>query len=130
MADATIKEFIKENRIIDACTLYILNAFSNPRMNTPQSVKNSTELGNAKIELTIEQFIVENFKTTKSSGDRLHTEEISRILNNNDYKANSILAGRLMNRMGIGKYKNKCNINNKQKAGYDYIKFIGTTDEV
>ena len=32
-----------------------------------------------------------------------------------------------MNRMGIGKYNNKCNINNSRKGGYDYIKFIGTT---
>ena len=59
-------------------------------MDTPQSIKNSTELGNGEIKLTIEQFIVKNFKTTNNGGDRLHTDEISKILNNNDYKVNSI----------------------------------------
>ena len=37
--DDTIKEFIKEDIIIDDYTLYILNAFTNPRMNVPESIK-------------------------------------------------------------------------------------------
>ncbi len=35
------REKIKEDRIIDAYTLYILNAFTNPGMNIPESIKKS-----------------------------------------------------------------------------------------
>jgi len=43
LKDDNIKEFIKQDRIIDAYTLYILNAFTNPRMKTPENIKFSTE---------------------------------------------------------------------------------------
>ena len=39
LRDDTIKDFIKEDRNIDAYTLYILNAFTNPRMKVPDSIK-------------------------------------------------------------------------------------------
>jgi hypothetical protein len=58
LKDDNIKEFIKQDRIIDAYTLYILNAFTNPRMNTPQIIKNSTEINNGEKELSAEQFII------------------------------------------------------------------------
>ena len=48
LKDETIKDFIKEERIVDAYTLYILNAFTNPRMATSESVKNSTNINNGE----------------------------------------------------------------------------------
>jgi hypothetical protein len=44
----TIKDFIKEDGMIDADTLYVLNAFTNPRMKAPESVKNSSEIDNGE----------------------------------------------------------------------------------
>ena len=35
-----------------------------------------------------------------------------------------------MNRIGIGKYNDKCNVDKCRKGGYDYIKYIGGSDEV
>ena len=55
LKDDNIKEFIKEERIIEAYTLYILNAFSNPRMNIPKNIKTSTEISNEKKQMTDEQ---------------------------------------------------------------------------
>jgi hypothetical protein len=130
LKDDTIKDFIKENRIIDAYTLYILNAFTNPRMNTPQVIKNSTEINNGEIEISVEQFIIANFKNSTDGKDRLHTEDISNILKDKGYKVDKIEAGRLMNRIGIGKYNKMCKIDKCRKAGYDYIKYIGINDEV
>ena len=86
LKDETIKEYIKEERIIDAYTLYILNAFTNPRMKTPDCIKNSTELNNEEKQMTEEQFIMHNFITTTDNKDRLHTEAIKDILNENGYK--------------------------------------------
>ena len=130
LKDDTIKHFIKEDRIIDAYTLYILNAFTNPRMNTPQVIKNSTEINKGDVEMSVETFIITNFKNSSDSKDRLHTDTIASILNDNGYKINKIEAGRLMNRVSIGKYNDKCNIDKCRKGGYDFIKFIGGSDEV
>ena len=126
LKDDNIKEFVKQDRIIDAYTLYILNAFSNPRMNTPKNVKISTEINNGEKELTVEQFIIKNFKNSNNDKDRLHTETITGILYSNGYKINTIETGKLMNRIGIGKYNKNCNIDKMRKAGYDYIKQIET----
>jgi len=130
LKDETIKDYIKEDRIIDSYILYILNAFSNPRMITPQSVKNSTLIGNEEKEMTAEQFIIKKFITTNDDKDRIHTDKIQTILNNKGYKINLVETGRLINRIGLGKYNNKCNINSSRKAGFDYIKYIGTNDEI
>jgi hypothetical protein len=130
LKDDNIKDFIKQDRIIDAYTLYILNAFTNPRMITPQVIKNSTEINNGEVEMTVEQFIITNFKNSDDGKDRLHTEDIADILKVKGYKVDKIEAGRLMNRVGIGKYNDKCNINKCRKGGYDFIKYIGVNDEV
>lgn len=127
LKDETIKDFIKEDRIIDAYTLYILNAFTNPRMRTPDNIKNSTEINNGEKEMSVETFIINNFINTNDKKDRLHTDDINNILNENGYK---VEAGKLMNRIGIGKYNKMCSINKIRKVGYEYIKYLGVKDEV
>jgi len=127
LKDDTIKEFIKEDRIIDAYTLYILNAFTNPRMKTPDNIKNSTEINNGEKEISVETFIINNFINTNDKKDRLHTDSITDILNNNGYK---VEAGKLMNRIGIGKYNKNCSINKIKKVGYEYVKYLEVKDEV
>ena len=129
LKDDTIKEFIKEDRIIDAYTLYILNAFTNPRMNTPENIKNSTEINNGEKEISVETFILNNFINTTDSKDRLHIDTITDILKNKGYKVNIIETGKLMNRVGIGKYNKMCNIDKCRKSGYEYIKYTGINDE-
>jgi hypothetical protein len=124
LKDDTIKDFIKEDRIIDAYTLYILNAFTNPRMNVPESIKNSTEINNGEVQITVEQFIVNHFINSNDGKDRLHTDIICGILNENGYKCSVVEAGRLINRTGIGKYNSKCNIDKCKKGGFDFIKYV------
>ena len=130
LKDDNIKQFIKEDRIIDAYTFYILNAFSNPRMTIPQSIKNSVEINSGEKEMTSEEFVIKNFITTNNDKDKIHTEKINTILSNNGYKLNLVETGRLINRIGLGKYNKNCNVNSSRKAGFDYIKFIGTEDEL
>lgn len=126
LKDDNIKEFIKEDRIIDAYTLYILNSFTNPRMKTPEIIKHSSEIGNGDIgSIPVETFLIKNFKNTNDSKDRIHTETICDILNGNGYKINVVETGKLMTRVGIGKYNEKCNIDKLRKRGYDYVKYLG-----
>jgi hypothetical protein len=126
LKDDNIKEFIKQDKIIDAYTLYILNSFTDPRMKTPQLIKNSTEIGNGDNgTISVETFIIKNFKNTNDSKDRIHTETICDILNGNGYKINTIETGKLMNRISIGKYNKNCNIDKLRNRGYDYIKYLG-----
>jgi len=130
LKDDNIKEFIKQERIIDAYTLYILNAFTNPRMDTPNNIKISTEINNGETELSVEQFIIQNFQTTNNDKDRLHTDTITDILKLKGYSINIIETGKLINRIGLGKYNSKCNIDRVRKGGYDYIKYIGKDYEL
>jgi hypothetical protein len=93
-------------------------------MNTPESIKQSTEINNGEVQITIEQFIVKNFVNSNNNKDRLHTDYICDILNEKGYKINIIEAGRLINRVGIGKYNSKCNIDKCKKGGFDFIKYV------
>ena len=76
-------------------------------MNAPESIKNYTEINNGEVQITVEQFIINNFANSDDSKDRLHTDRICEILNENGYKCNVVETGRLMNRIGIGKYNSK-----------------------
>jgi hypothetical protein len=130
LKDDTIKDFIRQDRIIDAYTLYILDSFTNPRMNTPEVIKNSTEINNGEVEMSVEQYITANFRNSAEGKDRLHTDTIADILKAKGYKVDAVEAGRLLNRIGVGKYNKNGNIDKCRKRGYDYIKFIGVNDEV
>lgn len=124
LKDDTIKGYIKQDRMIDAYTLYILNSFTDPRMNTPENIKNSTEINNGQKEgISVETFIIKNFINTTDNKDRLHIDNICDILNENGYKNSNTEINKLMNRIGIGKYNKMCNIEKVRKGGYDYIKY-------
>ena len=92
-------------------------------MKVPESIKKSTEIGKGEVKLTIEQFITQNFKTTQDDKDRFHTIDLYEILTENEYKLSLVEAGRLFNRMGIGKYFEKVNIDGRIKGGFKYLKF-------
>jgi hypothetical protein len=59
--------------------------------------------------MTAKQFIVNKFINSDDNKDRLHAEPICEILRENGYKTNVIETGKIMNRIGIGKYNSKCN---------------------
>ena len=80
--------------------------------------------------MTVEDFIIKNFKTITNNKDRLHTTDLTDILVSNGYLVNIIECSRLLPRIGIGKYNEKCNINNSRKKCYDFIKFIGNNNEI
>ena len=94
-------------------------------MKTPENVKISTEINNGEKALSIEDFIIANFKNTDDDKDRLHTETIMNIIVFNEYKINLIETGKLMNRIGIGIYNEKCNIDRCRKKGFTNIAYIG-----
>jgi hypothetical protein len=91
-------------------------------MKTPDNIKNSTEINNGEKEISVETFIIKNFINTNDKKDRLHTDDINSILNENGYK---VEAGKLMNRISIGKYNKNCNIDKLRNRGYEYIKYLG-----
>ena len=100
-------------------------------MKAPENIQNSTEINNGEKIISVETFIINNFINTNHSKDRLHTETITNILNDNGYTINKIEVGKLMNRVSIGKYNKNCSVDNIRKAGYDYIKYLGkVNDEV
>jgi hypothetical protein len=65
-----------------------------------------------------------NFKTTEDINDKLHISEIDRILFKNfNYK--KIDTRIWFNRLQIGKFNSKTNINDIEKFGYEYVKYVG-----
>ena len=121
LKNENIKSFCQEERIIDAYTLYILNAFTDPRMKTPEIIKLSTEINNVDSKISIENFIIQKYKNSRDENNRIHTQDIHTMLLENNYKIKLIEVGKLMNRIGIGKYNRLCNINGERKGGFEYI---------
>jgi hypothetical protein len=124
LKDDTIKELITEDRIIDAYTLYILDAFTNPRMSIPENIRITNEINNIDKPIDIETFIINHYKTTPNKKDRIHTIDITCKLNENNYKITIADTNKLMNKIQIGKFNSKTNINNKRINGFEYIIYI------
>ena len=130
LKDDKIKSLIEEPRIYNAYLYYILNNFNSSRISTPESVKITTKISKGDTVMSVEDFIIRNFKTTTDKKDKLQTIGISEILNENGYKISVVDCGRMMTRFGIGKYVEKCEVNGSRKAGYNYIKYIGKNDDI
>jgi hypothetical protein len=124
LKDDTIKDLITEDRIIDAYTLYILDAFTNPRMLIPENIRITNEINNIDKPIDIETFIINNYKTTPNKKDRIHTIDITCKLNENNYKITVADTNKLINKIQIGKFNKDTNINKKRLNGFEYIVYI------
>jgi len=125
LKDDEIKDLICEERIIDAYTLYILDAYKAVRDKTPEAIKNAVMATKPDEKMTVEQFLLKNFKTTTNENDRLHTDDIYNIVIDNGYKGTKTTIGKIMVRIGIGVNNRNCNINEVKKAGYTNIMYVG-----
>ncbi len=54
-----IKKFCQEDRIIDAYSLYILNAFTDIRMKTPEIIKISTQINDEDSKVSVEKVFIQ-----------------------------------------------------------------------
>lgn len=78
---------------------------------------------------TMRAFIRENFMTTCDKKDRLHTETIISILNDNKFLYSTSKMAQVFKSMNIGEHRNNCSIKSTIKAGYYNIAYIGETPE-
>ena len=73
----------------------------------------------------LRQFILENFETTTSKKDRLHTQDILNILSNNKLLFSTGKTAQVFKSMNIGQHTSDCRINSVSKSGYYYIAYKG-----
>lgn len=76
------------------------------------------------VKIMRDDFIKFSFITTDNKNDKLHTEQISKILVENGFLINPIHTGKIFNKLEIGKYNDKCSIDKSRKAGFEYIRYI------
>ena len=85
LKDDNIKDLIKEDRIINAYSWYILNNYLDEVPEEPIEIKLSTEINNKAEAEPIESFIFKNFINTDDKNDKYHLEKIKEILNDKGY---------------------------------------------
>ena len=76
LRDDNIKDFIKQDRIINAYSWYILNSYMDEAPDEPEEIKQSTEINNKTEEEPIELFIFKNFINTDDINNNYHIEQI------------------------------------------------------
>jgi len=82
-----------------------------------------------KIKLSRDDFIRNNFITTNDKNDKLFSDDISKILIDNNFLIGTCATSRIMNKMNIGKYNKQCNINKCIKGGFEFIKYTGKIEK-
>lgn len=123
LKDDNIKDLIKQDRIINAYSWYILNNFLDEVPEEPEEIKISTEVNNNTGQEPVEIFIFKNFKNTDDKNNKYHIEKLRDILNENGYSiGNQITA--LFNRVKIGEYNKNITIEGVKKAGFIKLKYI------
>jgi hypothetical protein len=123
--DDNIKDLVREDRIINAYIWYIINEFDMIRRKPPLSILNNREIEKEEETMTLEKYLLENYITTDSSNDKLHTSTIlDDITCYDSFKgtATEIVAKTLI-RLKIGKYyPDKITINKIRGRGFTNIK--------
>ncbi len=76
----------------------------------------------------LKQFFLKSFETTADNKDRLHTQDIFKIVLDNDkfYFGNNKIA-EIFKSLNIGEHRRSCNINRKIQTGYYCIKYKGAS---
>jgi hypothetical protein len=121
--DDSIKDLVKEDRIINAYIWYIINEFEMIRRKPPQSIINNNMIGNDEEIMTLEKYLLTNYRTTDNKNDRIFTQTITEDINSYDCLKNisSVEIGRMLNRLKIGVYNDKISINKERKRGFTNI---------
>lgn len=128
LRDDTIKGLIETPEIIDAFTLYLLNAFKTS-MKVPDCVKASTEDVKKDMPKSLERIILKHFRTSTNKNDKLFTDQIIKYIENEcDYGSNvnpkelcSIL---IKCNIGSRKDNGKISIDGIKRSGYEYITYV------
>jgi hypothetical protein len=117
LRDDNIKNDIKDDRYISAFTWWILNAYDD-KIPTPDIIqKNSDAINKSEVKLSVDKFILKNFKNGTNK-DRLHTSEISGILDDNGFSLSNKDIHRQFRICQIGEYKDEIRIDGIKKSGY------------
>ena len=73
----------------------------------------------------LRQFFLDNFETTTSIHDRLHTRDIINIAQDNKFLFSDGKIAEVFKSMNIGERRSKCNINKKIQSGYYNVIYKG-----
>jgi len=127
LKDDNIKTLLDKPEIIDAFTIYVLNHFANS-METPESVKFSTEDMLEDIPLTLEQIVLKHFRRSPNNNDKLFTENIIENIRETEFDG-SISTKELQSiilKCGVGNRASngKITIDGRKLSGYTNIKFV------
>jgi hypothetical protein len=128
LKDDNVKDMVIDEFIIDAFTLYLLEHYA-PTMDMPQSIKDSCAVLNENRPLTLEQFILKNYRYSINANDKIFNRDILVQLSGAGFSLppNSRDITSIIIKCGIGKrsVKGTVSINGEVKAGYSNIIYIG-----
>lgn len=121
LRDDNIKNYIKEEDSINSFRWWILNSYDNVK-DVPESVKNTNNSINKDcVKITVDNFILEHFKNSKSNSDRISVNKLKNILEEvGGFYLTSQMLNRTMARLEIGSYNKDIKIDG-DRAGYTNI---------
>lgn len=123
LKDDTIKDLINEDRIINAYIWYIINEFNMIRRKPPLSIINNMNLDKEDEVLTLDKYLINNYKTTDNNKDKIFSIDIYNDVISNDFlkDVSKDLISKTLIRLKIGKYVDKLYFNNVYKRGFKNI---------
>jgi hypothetical protein len=127
LRDDNIKDLVNEDRIINAYIHYIIDAYNDYVPIVPEEIKISTEINNKPTDISVEQYVFKNFKTTNEKNDKLHIDNIREILNDNGFDVGNKITT-LFTKLQIGIYDKNITIDKIKKAGFKNIVYTPMTE--
>jgi hypothetical protein len=127
LRDDNIKDLVNEDRIINAYIHYIIDAYNDYVPIVPEEIKISTEINNKPTDISVEQYVFKNFKTTNEKNDKLHIDNIREILNDNGFDVGNKITT-LFTKLQIGIYDKNITIEKIKKAGFKNIIYTPITE--
>jgi hypothetical protein len=122
LRDDNIKSFSLQDDMVDCYTWYILDNYNDIIPSIPEEVQLATETQIDAEELTVEQFVLKTFITTKDKADRFHIDRLKDILMDNGF--NSVVITTIFTKLNLGSYSKSITIDGVKKRGFYCLKQI------
>jgi hypothetical protein len=129
LKDNNIKHFSNEQRIIDAFSILVFDAFSIVRKKAPRCITLAKELDEEDKKISIERYIATHFVNTTEKKDAMHSSTLHTILLEADYKIETTKVSQIFNQLQIGKYNAQITIDRVKGRGFQYLKYNPPIEE-
>lgn len=119
--DENVKGWCKNQFVIDAFTMIILDHYQGKRLKPDVSIMKDIEIFKNEEDVPLEKILIKYFKHSNDENDRMHVDDMVNYINSHGYEFTSNKVTPMMKMLKIG-VQGRFRLNGHNKQGFTNIK--------